>query len=172
MGSVLCRFAQLAAVDLLRRETGDGSDDELDTKDVRFFERHGVEGSTDSKDDVHREEGDKRDARGEFCLSPLFCGGLVIAVSNFKQLGGITNEDKTKKKEDRQLERTVQELQVQLDYERIRREKLEGQLDAYRAETGRLKECLEKLQITATPLSEVSVSSCSWTVWEKIGKNI
>lgn len=44
--------------------------------------------------------------------------------------------------------RAVQELEAQLEYERVRREKLESQLDDYRAEIGHLRESLEK---THTP---------------------
>ncbi|MGH0191454.1 UNVERIFIED_CONTAM: hypothetical protein FKN15_064174 [Acipenser sinensis] len=37
-------------------------------------------------------------------------------------------------------------MQAQLEYERLRREKLECQLDDYRAEIGHLNKCLQKLQ--------------------------
>lgn len=43
--------------------------------------------------------------------------------------------------------RTIKELQDQLAYERLRREKLESQLDEYRAEVDQLKETLEKIQV-------------------------
>lgn len=60
-----CRFAQLAAVELLTQVTGDNSDEELDINDVRFFDRHGVEGSTDSKEDLTLDKVNKRDARSK-----------------------------------------------------------------------------------------------------------
>uniref|UniRef100_A0A8C3RHM0 Uncharacterized protein n=1 Tax=Chelydra serpentina TaxID=8475 RepID=A0A8C3RHM0_CHESE len=52
--------------------------------------------------------------------------------------------------------RMISELEAQLEYERVRREKLERQLDEYRAKTSHLKECLEKLPLTPT-ISGVSV---------------
>jgi chromosome condensin MukBEF ATPase and DNA-binding subunit MukB len=44
------------------------------------------------------------------------------------------------------FDRTIKELKSQLEYERLRREKLECQLDEYRAEVDQLKETLEKIQ--------------------------
>lgn len=46
--------------------------------------------------------------------------------------------------------RAVRELEAQLEYERVRREKLESQLDDYRAEISQLRESGEK---TRTPSS-------------------
>lgn len=43
--------------------------------------------------------------------------------------------------------RAVRELEAQLEYERVRREKLESQLDDYRAEISHLRESLEKTRI-------------------------
>lgn len=40
--------------------------------------------------------------------------------------------------------RAVKELEAQLEFERVRREKLESQLDDYRAEISHLRERLEK----------------------------
>ena len=45
------------------------------------------------------------------------------------------------------FDRTINELQGQLAYERLRREKLECQLDEYRVEVDQLKETLEKAQV-------------------------
>lgn len=69
----LCRFAQLAAVELLTQRTGDSnsSDEELDASNIKFFERHGVEGSTDSKEDLILDKAEKRDARSKHCLTSL-----------------------------------------------------------------------------------------------------
>lgn len=60
--------------------------------------------------------------------------------------------------------RMVRELEAQLEYERVRREKLERQLDEYRAETSHLKECLEKLQLTPT-ISGMSVCPQVTALW-------
>lgn len=43
--------------------------------------------------------------------------------------------------------RAVRELEAQLEYERVRREKLESQLDDYRAEISHLRESLEKTRV-------------------------
>lgn len=45
------------------------------------------------------------------------------------------------------FDRTIKELQGHLEYERLRREKLECQLDEYRAEVDQLREMLEKTQV-------------------------
>lgn len=45
------------------------------------------------------------------------------------------------------FDRTIQELQSQLEYERLRREKLECQLDECRAEVDQLRETLENIQV-------------------------
>ena len=45
--------------------------------------------------------------------------------------------------------RAVRELEAQLEYERVRREKLESQLDGYRAEIRRLRESLENTRLPA-----------------------
>ncbi|XP_067423566.1 ankyrin repeat domain-containing protein 42 isoform X3 [Emydura macquarii macquarii] len=153
------RFAHLAAVELLRRAMGDDSDEELNDNAIRFFDRHGVEGSTDATGDLIPDKVKKREARIRAYqkieeLQQL----LEIAYNNYKQLGGITVEERKKKKEEREAEKTIRELEAQLEYERVRREKLECQLDDCRAETGHLKERLEKLQLTPS-ISGVSAAS-------------
>nr|XP_056714820.1 ankyrin repeat domain-containing protein 42 [Euleptes europaea] len=156
------RFARLAVVEFLRDRMGNDSDEEIDTKDKRFFERHTVEGSTDWKSDVGLDKLGKADARERaFQKIQELKKLLEIATSNFRQLGGITPEDRAKKKVEKETERTVSELQAQLEYERIQREKLEALLDEYREEIKRLKERLEKETqenppVTATPVSGAS----------------
>nr|XP_047911181.1 ankyrin repeat domain-containing protein 42 isoform X3 [Anser cygnoides] len=162
------RFAQLAAVELLTQRTGDSnsSDEELDANNARFFERHGVEGSTDSKEDLILDKAEKRNARNP-CLTVRAYRKiqelqhlLEIAYSNYRQLGGITEEEKKMKKEQREVEKAVQELEAQLEYERVRREKLESQLDDYRAEIGHLRESLEKTHTPpALPLEAGTISN-------------
>ncbi|XP_025944310.1 ankyrin repeat domain-containing protein 42 isoform X4 [Apteryx mantelli] len=87
---------------------------------------------------------------------------LEIAYSNYRQLGGITEEERKMKKEEREIEKAVKELEAQLEYERVRREKLESQLDDYRAEIGHLRKSLEKTHIPpALPLeTEATSDSC------------
>uniref|UniRef100_A0A663EJU2 Ankyrin repeat domain 42 n=1 Tax=Aquila chrysaetos chrysaetos TaxID=223781 RepID=A0A663EJU2_AQUCH len=143
------RFAHLAAVELLT-QTGDSnsSDEELDANNIKFFERHGVEGSTDSKEDLTLDKADKRNARIRAYRKIQELQQLLeIAYSNYRQLGGITEEEKKMKKEEREVEKAVRELEAQLEYERVRREKLESQLDDYRAEISHLRESLEKTRI-------------------------
>ncbi|KAM9565232.1 ankyrin repeat domain-containing protein 42 isoform 4-T7 [Guaruba guarouba] len=141
------RFAQLAAVEFLTQRTGDSnsSDEELDANNIKFFESHGVEGSTDSKADLTLGKAEKRDARMRAYhkiqeLQQL----LEIAYSNYRQLGGITEEEKKMKKEEREAEKAVRELEAQLECERVRREKLESQLDECRAKINHLRVSLEK----------------------------
>ncbi|XP_062950384.1 ankyrin repeat domain-containing protein 42 [Cynocephalus volans] len=59
------RFAHLAAVKLLEGLQKYDIDDEIeiDENDTKFFVRHGVEGSTDAKEDVCLSESDKTEAR-------------------------------------------------------------------------------------------------------------
>ncbi|NWR71555.1 ANR42 protein, partial [Centropus unirufus] len=137
------RFAQQAAVKLLAQSTGDSnsSDEEQDANNIKFFERHGVEGSTDSKGDLTLDKAEKRNARVRAYRKIEELQRLLeIAYSNYRQLGGITEEEKKVKKEGREAEKAVKELDAQLDYERVRREKLESQLDEYRAEIRHLRE--------------------------------
>ncbi|NWH88565.1 ANR42 protein, partial [Aegithalos caudatus] len=137
------RLSHLAAVELLTPRTGNNnsSDEELDANNVKFFETHGVEGSTDSKEDLTLDKVEKRNARIRAYhkikeLQQL----LEIAYSNYRLLGGVTEEERKMKKEERKFEKAVRELEAQLEYERVRREKLESQLDDYRAEINLLRE--------------------------------
>ncbi|POI23801.1 hypothetical protein CIB84_012451, partial [Bambusicola thoracicus] len=109
----LCRFAQLAAVELLTQRTGDSNsgDEELDASNISFFERHGVEGSTDSKEDLILDKVEKRNARKP-CLTVRAYRRiqelqqlLEIAYSNYRQLGGITEEERKMKKDEKELEK-------------------------------------------------------------------
>ncbi|NXU20370.1 ANR42 protein, partial [Pardalotus punctatus] len=135
------RFAHLAAVALLTTRTGDNSsDEELDANNVKFFEMHGVEGSTDTKEDLALDKAEKKNARVRAYHKIKELQRLLeIAYSNYRQLGGITEEERKKKREERKAEKAVRELEAQLEYERVRREKLESQLDDYRAEISQLR---------------------------------
>ncbi|KAM6157490.1 ankyrin repeat domain-containing protein 42 [Rhynchocyon petersi] len=144
------RFAHLAAVKILEGLQKYDIDDEneIDENDVKFFTRHDVEGSTDAKDDLCQSESDKVDARMRAFKKIVELRHLLeIAESNYKHLGGITEEDLKQKKEQLESEKIIKELQGQLDYERLRREKLECQLDECRAEVDQLKQTLEKNQV-------------------------
>ncbi|XP_073871029.1 ankyrin repeat domain-containing protein 42 isoform X11 [Macaca fascicularis] len=155
------RFAHLAAVKLLEELQKYDIDDEneIDENDVKYFIRHGVEGSTDAKDDLCLSDLDKTDARMRAYKKIVELRHLLeIAESNYKHLGGITEEDLKQKKEQLESEKTIKELQGQLEYERLRREKLECQLDEYRAEVDQLRETLEKIQVPNSVAMEDSAS--------------
>ncbi|XP_072875984.1 ankyrin repeat domain-containing protein 42 isoform X6 [Chlorocebus sabaeus] len=155
------RFAHLAAVKLLEELQKYDIDDEneIDENDVKYFIRHGVEGSTDAKDDLCLSDLDKTDARMRAYKKIVELRHLLeIAESNYKHLGGITEEDLKQKKEQLESEKTIKELQGQLEYERLRREKLECQLDEYRAEVDQLRETLEKIQVPNFVAMEDSTS--------------
>lgn len=49
------------------------SDEELDANNIKFFEAHGVEGSTDSKEDLTLDKAEKRNARSKQCISIISC---------------------------------------------------------------------------------------------------
>ncbi|XP_054379949.1 ankyrin repeat domain-containing protein 42 isoform X4 [Pongo abelii] len=68
--------------------------------------------------------------------------------------------------------RTIKELQGQLEYERLRREKLECQLDEYRAEVDQLRETLEKIQIPNFVAMEDSASCESNKEKRRVKKNV
>ncbi|XP_077030135.1 ankyrin repeat domain-containing protein 42 isoform X2 [Agelaius phoeniceus] len=159
------RFGHLAAVELLTPRTGNSnsSDEELDASNIKFFETHGVEGSTDSKEDLTLDGAEKRNARVRAYHKIKELQRLLeIAYSNYRQLGGITEEEKKMRKEERKVEKAVRELEAQLEYERVRREKLESQLDDYRAEINQLREGRGKTRTAsaASVEAETMAKSC------------
>ncbi|XP_053858975.1 ankyrin repeat domain-containing protein 42 isoform X2 [Vidua macroura] len=159
------RFGHLAAVELLTPKTGNSnsSDEELDANNIKFFEIHGVEGSTDSKEDLTLDKAEKRNARVRAYHKIKELQRLLeIAYSNYRQLGGVTEEDRKMRKEERKVEKAVRELEAQLEYERVRREKLESQLDDYRAEINQLREGRGKTRpaSAASAEAETMAKSC------------
>ncbi|XP_078401829.1 ankyrin repeat domain-containing protein 42-like isoform X2 [Cetorhinus maximus] len=149
------RFSQLAAVNLLGGGIDDDSDEELNKDNPSFFDQHGIEGSTDNQDNITLSTGQKREARMRaYEKIENFERLLKIAKSNYRQLGGMLEEDHLRRKEEIEAERMLQELQAQLEYERLRREKLECQLDDCRAEIGHLNQCLEKLRTSNGSVEE------------------
>lgn len=67
---------------LQKYDTDDES--EIDENDIKFFIRHGVEGSTDAKDDIGLSESDKTDARGKCANS-----SMIFPLKNTTDLGII-----------------------------------------------------------------------------------
>ncbi|KAI0218249.1 hypothetical protein LSAT2_030036 [Lamellibrachia satsuma] len=70
---------------------------------------------------------------------------MNLAKKNFVQWGGKLEEDRRRLKENRDSQRTITELKSQLDYERLRREKLEAQIDEYRRENAYLGNKLQEV---------------------------
>ncbi|XP_077154765.1 ankyrin repeat domain-containing protein 42 isoform X4 [Ranitomeya variabilis] len=148
------RSAHMAAVKLLGGRADEDSEEELGEDDPLFFERHGVEGSTDQQEDINLSAGEKKKARARAHdkmkeLEKL----LEIAKSNFKHLGGILEEDNQRKKEQKESEkyRVIRDLEAQLEYERLRREKMEVQLDDYRVQISQLSSCLQQTKPPPRP---------------------
>ncbi|XP_037986348.1 ankyrin repeat domain-containing protein 42 isoform X2 [Motacilla alba alba] len=159
------RFGHLAAVELLAPRTGNSnsSEEELDANNIKFFETHGVEGSTDSKEDLTLDKAEKRNARVRAYHKIKELQRLLeIAYSNYRQLGGVTEEERKTRKEERKVEKAVRELEAQLEFERVRREKLESQLDDYRAEINQLREGRGKTRTAsaASAEAETMAQSC------------
>ncbi|KAG8453080.1 hypothetical protein GDO86_004770 [Hymenochirus boettgeri] len=150
------RFAQLAAVNILGgNEEEVDSDEEMDEDDPGYFERHGVEGSTDHPDYVNLNELEKKQARMRaYKKMKDLEKRTEIAKSNYKQLGGILEEDNQRKREQKKYERKLKELDDQLEYERLRREKMELQMDDYRVQITHLNQCLEHVKPPVTPTGE------------------
>ncbi|CAH2225675.1 ankyrin repeat domain-containing 42 isoform X1 [Pelobates cultripes] len=149
------RFAQLAAVKLLGGNVEMDSDEELNDDDPNYFERHGVEGSTDRMDDLNLSESEKKEARMRaYKKLKKAENRLKIAKSNYNHLGGVLEEEIQTKREKKEWEKVLKELEEQLEYERLRREKMEIQMDEYRVQIAHLKECLEKMKPSPTPSGE------------------
>ncbi|XP_063807410.1 ankyrin repeat domain-containing protein 42 isoform X2 [Pseudophryne corroboree] len=141
------RFAQLAAIKLLGGRVDQDSDEELSEDDPMFFERHGVEGSTDQLDDVNLSDAERKRARVRAYNKMRELEKLLeIAKSNYKHLGGILEEESQRKREQKASERKMKDLEDQLEYERLRREKMEIQLDEYRVQVAQLNGCLEQMK--------------------------
>ncbi|XP_051843184.1 ankyrin repeat domain-containing protein 42 isoform X2 [Antechinus flavipes] len=156
------KFAHLSAVSLLaglqKYEVEDHT--EIDDQDVKFFEKHGVEGSTDAKNELSQSEAEKRDARIRAYQKIVELRHLLeIAESNYKHLGGISEEDIKQKREDQESERMIKELQVQLEGERLRREKLEFQLDEFRAEVSHHRTPVDQIRLTSSVEDDSSDSN-------------
>nr|XP_038028123.1 ankyrin repeat domain-containing protein 42-like [Anas platyrhynchos] len=117
-----------------------------DANNAKFFERHGVEGSTDSKEDLILSKAEKRNARIRAYHKIQELQHLLKIAYGTLQTTGRNNGggEEDVKKEQRDVEKAVKELEAQLEFERVRREKLESQLDDYRAEISHLRERLEE----------------------------
>ncbi|CAE1153069.1 ANKRD42 [Acanthosepion pharaonis] len=79
---------------------------------------------------------------------------LEIAKKNYIQLGGVLIDEKKKLEQLREKDQHIDELDAQLEYERLRREKLEAQLDQYQQEMAYLSSKLAQHSAAAMESSE------------------
>lgn len=139
------RFAKLACVKLL------GGDPEEDTSVVVGEEKEDSD-DADLPAGIRRRDRSKKkngsDPKGRARLRVDELERLLeIAKQNYVQMGGALSEDRKRIREMRDKDHTISELEAQLDYERLRREKLEAQLDQYRQEISYLNSQMENLQM-------------------------
>ncbi|XP_070221297.1 ankyrin repeat domain-containing protein 42 isoform X3 [Bos mutus] len=90
----------------------------------------------------------ERDNNGSTLMHKAAGQGHIECLQWLIKMGADNNiTNKAREKPSDVAKRTIKELQGQLEYERLRREKLECQLDEYRVEVDQLKEMLEKTQV-------------------------
>ena len=69
-----------------------------------------------------------------------------IAKKNFRQLGGQLDEDEKRDTIEQDSQKKLEELETQLEFERLKREKRESELDECRNEIARLVNTLRSLE--------------------------
>lgn len=135
------RFAHLACVKLL------GGDPEEDTSVVVGSEDEDDNSATGIRR-RNRKQDNGSDAKGRAKLRVEELERLLeISKKNYVQLGGTLSEDRRRIHEMRDRDHTISELKAQLDYDRLRREKLEAQLDQYRRKIANLNSQMENMQL-------------------------
>lgn len=127
------RFAQLACIKLLQTETAD------DSNENTYYRENTHDSNTESKEPLLLSNQQKRDAksRARKRLEDIE-KQVLIARSNYLQLGGKLEDvlpDETRN--EHAVMKNINELQNQLEFERIKREKLEVQLDSTHQELER-----------------------------------
>ncbi|XP_060580276.1 ankyrin repeat domain-containing protein 42-like isoform X2 [Ruditapes philippinarum] len=111
---------------------GGNPDDLAHLEDWSDDEALGTEGNTDGAS-LTLTAKQKKESRGRARRKVEDLERLLeIAKRNYTQLGGTLPEDRKRLQTIRDKDKTINELEAQLDYERLRREKLEAQLDQYR----------------------------------------
>ncbi|CAL1542991.1 unnamed protein product [Lymnaea stagnalis] len=140
------RFAQLACAKLL----GGASSDEAEELVVGLESEGEEEEEGDGvKRKARRSKKAQDNAKGRAKMKVDELEHLLdIAKKNYVQLGGSLEEDRKRLREIRDKDQTINELEAQLDYEKLKREKLEAQLDQYRREIGYLSSQIENMQIS------------------------
>jgi ankyrin repeat domain-containing protein 42 len=99
------RYGQLGCISLL----GGESDEEASEDSEPAFDEHSQERALQRIKELAKK--------------------LEMAKANYRQLGGSLEEDKKEMPDDAECAKTVKELNGQLERERVRREKLEAQID-------------------------------------------
>ncbi|KAI8770636.1 ankyrin repeat domain-containing protein 42 isoform X1 [Biomphalaria glabrata] len=149
------RFSQLACAKLL----GGTSSDEAEELVVGSEDEEEEEGDGVKK----RARKSKKLQDGAKCRAKMkveeYERLLEVAKKNYIQLGGSLEEDRKRLREIRDKDHTINELESQLEYEKLRREKLEAQLDQYKREIGYLNAQIENMQLNySTEESETQVA--------------
>ncbi|XP_033630922.1 ankyrin repeat domain-containing protein 42-like [Asterias rubens] len=147
------RFAHLACIKLLKGDESDSDEgpadyavDNEDNEDriARLSADHGTgEGESVPLTGQQKEEARGRAMKRVEELEKL----MLVAKQNYHQLGGRLNEDREFRQQEKESDRVIGELESQLEYERLRREKLESQLDQCRSEIQHLNAQLERASV-------------------------
>ncbi|XP_072034713.1 ankyrin repeat domain-containing protein 42-like [Amphiura filiformis] len=162
------RFAQLACVKLLKADESDsdmesaadyasgdvdnaGNFEDREDRIARLTADHGVEGEALPLTGKQKEQSRGRAIKRVEELERL----LRVAKQNYRQLGGRLEEDREEMHHERESDRLIKELESQLEYERLRREKLESQLDECRREIQHLNTQLERSSYLPVPEEEI-----------------
>ncbi|CAI9715375.1 repeat domain-containing 42-like isoform X2 [Octopus vulgaris] len=134
------RFAHLACIKLLQDASPE--EDEITQMDLRVLSRNSTAQNTNKNDQaLDRAKEKVQDLEEE----------LNIARKNYSQLGGMISEEQKQRKDIQEKNQTIKELETQLEYERLRREKLEAQVD----------ECQQQLALIGANFSSEDTDASS-----------
>lgn len=136
------RFSQLAAIKVLGGDND--SDIEEEDEDGEKISRPAFANTEGEGIEFTKSQKKQAQGRAKKKIEDLE-RLLEMARANYVQLGGQLKEDKRRLLKERENERLLAELEAQLDYERIRREKLEAQVDEYRRDIAHLNSKIEEL---------------------------
>uniref|UniRef100_A0A1I8H5C3 ANK_REP_REGION domain-containing protein n=1 Tax=Macrostomum lignano TaxID=282301 RepID=A0A1I8H5C3_9PLAT len=144
------RFAQLAAVKVLggtqAEVDGEAYADGVDVDDVDDMSDPPYGNTEGDSLQLTPEQIQQAQGRAKKKIDELR-RLLLVAEENYKQLGGKPSvEERREKREIRDRDRQIEELTSQLDYERLKRERLEGQLDEYRREIAQLQQQVQRYE--------------------------
>uniref|UniRef100_A0A1I8HEE9 Protein kinase domain-containing protein n=1 Tax=Macrostomum lignano TaxID=282301 RepID=A0A1I8HEE9_9PLAT len=144
------RFAQLAAVKVLggtqAEADGEAYADGVDVDDVDDMSDPPYGNTEGDSLQLTPEQIQQAQGRAKKKIDELR-RLLLVAEENYKQLGGKPSvEERREKREIRDRDRQIEELTSQLDYERLKRERLEGQLDEYRREIAQLQQQVQRYE--------------------------